>query len=564
MNALILLLIVLAWLILGYFIYGRFLEGKLIKPNDKKKTPANVFKGKIDFKPSKKLFLFGHHFASIAGAGPIIGPILAVSYFGWFFVILWITLGSVLIGGVHDYITLMLSVRHKGQGIAKISEKVIGKKTFYVFSILLWFTMMLIISVFSVSSAQSLVEIPQLVIPFFGITLTAIFLGLAVYKYNHNKITSSILAFLFMIFFIWLGIQVPVTLPFTQATSQTIWVSVLFLYALTVSLVPVWIVLQPRDYVSAIGLFTFLFIGVLAVIISRPEISAPAIIPFSISQVPLWPILFITVACGAVSGFHALVGSGTTSKQLDKESHGRVIGYGAMLVEGLVATLVLIFVAAGLRWHTDLIGNLDFFQDALNVGWIVAFGRGFANVVSSALPFISYSLLIVLGSLIVNMFILTSLDTSTRVGRMISSEALSKKSKLNKKFILTLAILIPAFILAITNTYSSLWRMFGSSNQLIAGVVLIAISAYLVEHKKPSFYTLIPSIFMIITTLAALFYGLYTYFFKEMNVMLTIISLLLIIFAVFVTIEIIIKMIELKKKRKRLKILISKNSYIRR
>lgn len=547
MNALILLLIVLAWLLGGYFLYARFLEGKLIKPNNKNTTPANIFKNNIDYKPSKKLFLFGHHFASIAGAGPIIGPILAVSYFGWFFVVLWIAIGSVFIGAVHDYITLMLSVRHKGEGIAKISKERIGKKTFYVFSILLWLTLMLIISVFSVSSAQSLVEVPQLVIPFFGITITAIFLGLAVYKYNQDKIICSIIAFLFVIFFIWLGIQVPISLPFAQATNQTIWVTVLFIYAMVVSLVPVWLVLQPRDYISAIGLFSFLFIGIIAVIIARPDINAPVTIPFSLSQIPLWPILFITVACGAVSGFHALVSSGTSSKQLAKESHGKFIGYGAMLAEALVAILVLIFVTSGLKWSQSLTGNLDFFKDALASGWIVAFGRGFANIVSSAISFIPYSLLIVLGSLIVNTFILTSLDTSTRIGRMISGEALSKKSKLNNKFLLTLVILAPAFILAITNTYGSLWRMFGSSNQLIAGVVLLAISAYLVEHKKPSLYTLVPSFFMIATTLAALFYGLYGYIFKEMNLLLAIISALLIIFAIIVAIETIVKIIELKK-----------------
>ena len=552
MNALILLLIIIAWLIAGYFIYAKFLEGKLIKTNDKNKTPAQVIKNNPDYKPGKKFFLFGHHFASIAGAGPIIGPILAVSYFGWFFVVLWIAIGSVFIGAVHDYLSLMFSVRNKGQGIAKISEKRIGKKTFYIFSILLWLTLMLIISVFSVSSAQSLVEIPQLVIPFFGITLIALFLGLAVYKFNQNKYISSIIAFFLVIFFIWLGIQIPISLPFSIQVSQITWISILFTYALVVSLIPIWLVLQPRDYISTLSLFSFLFIGIIAIIITRPEINAPAMIPFSISQIPLWPILFITVACGAVSGFHALISSGTTSKQLAKESHGKIIGYGAMLTEALVAILVLIFVCAGLKWGINITNSLDlnFFQNALSAGWIVAFGRGFANIVSSALPFISYPLLIILGALIVNTFILTSLDTSTRVGRMIASEAINKKSKINKKFLLTLAILIPAFLLAITNTYASLWRMFGSSNQLIAGVVLIAISAYLVEHKKPMIYTLIPSFFMIITTLTALFYILYNNIFKEFNLTITIISSLLIIFAVFVTIEIIIKIIELKKKRK--------------
>ncbi len=541
MDALILTIIVLAWFAIGYFIYSKFLEGKLVKPNDKKKTPAAVFKDDIDYKPSKKLFLFGHHFASIAGAGPIIGPILAVSYFGWFFVVLWIALGSVFIGAIHDYLALMISVRNKGEGVAKFSEKITGKKIFYIFSFLLWLTLMLIITVFSVSAAESLVKVPELVLPFFGITFVAILLGSAVYKFNQSKLISTIITLIFVILFIWLGIKFPILLPFSESVSKLIWIVVLFVYCFIVSLIPVWLLLQPRDYISSISLFLFLFLGLIAIAIARPVISAPAVIPFSISQVPLWPILFITVACGAVSGFHALVSSGTTSKQLSKESHGRFIGYGAMLAEGLVALLVVIFVTAGLKWGTPVLGDLSFFQNAFSAGWIIAFGRGFAEIVVSAFPFLSLSLIMILGSLVVNIFILTSLDTSTRIGRMISSEAIPNKSIFNNKFLLTLLILIPAFLLAITNSYTTLWRMFGASNQLIAAIVLIAISAYLIEYKKQIWYTIFPAFFMILTTLGALSYGLFNktgYLFGELNITLAIISAILIIFAIVVFAEI--------------------------
>jgi len=540
-NALFLLIAVVIWFLAGYFIYGRFIERKLVKPNDKNKTPAKLFKNNIDFKSSRKEFLFGHHFASIAGAGPIIGPILAVSYFGWLFVVIWVAIGSVFIGAIHDYLSLMLSVRHKGEGIAKISEKITGKRTFYIFSLLLWLALMLIITVFSVSSAESLVQVPELAIPFLGITLTAIFLGFSIYKYKKNKLISSIIAIIFVIFFIWLGIKFPIVLPFSANVAKIVWISILLVYALIVSLIPVWTLLQPRDYISSISLFLFLGIGILAIAISRPEIAAPASIPFS--QIPLWPLLFITVACGAVSGFHSLVSSGTTSKQLEKESDGKFIGYGAMLTEGLVAVLVVIFVSAGLKWGTPITGDINFFSNALTSGWIVAFGRGFANIVNSAFPFLALPILLILGSLVVNTFILTSLDTSTRIGRMIVSEVLQKKSKFNNKLFLTLLIILPAFILAITNSYATIWRMFGTSNQLIAGVVLIAISAYLIEHKKPIWYTIIPSIFMIITTVAALIYGLIDYV-KTSNVALIIISIILILFALFVFIEISIKILK--------------------
>ena len=548
MNSLLLLIIVLAWFIAGYFIYARHIEKKLVKPTNKP-TPAKRFK-LIDFKPSKKMFLFGHHFASIAGAGPIIGPILAVSYFGWLFVVLWIALGSFFIGAIHDYLTLIISVRHKGEGIAKISKEVTGKRTFYIFSLLLWATLMLIITVFSVSAAQSLVEVPQLVVPFFGITITALILGLAVYKYKQSRVLSSILAIAATAVFIYLGFLLPLSLPFSALIATKIWIGILFLYALIVSLLPVWVILQPRDYISAMSLFFFLFIGILAIIIVRPFIQAPAII--SNPTFPVWPILFITVACGAVSGFHSLVASGTTSKQIEKEKDTKFVGYGAMIAEGIVALLVVIFVAAGLSWGASQTGDLSFFQNALAAGWIVAFGQGFANIVHSAFSFISPKFLVLLGSLIINIFILTSLDTSTRICRMISSEVLPKKSKFNNNLLLTLVVLIPAFLLAITNSYATLWRLFGSANQLIAAVVLIAISAYLLMRKKSVWYTLIPGLFMIITTLAALFYQLFSkagYIFGEANIPLAIISGVLVIFALIVSYEIIVKMVNYKRNQ---------------
>jgi carbon starvation protein len=547
MNSLTLLIIVLAWFALGYFAYSKFLEKKLVKPNDSVKTPASRKRG-IDYKPSRKEFLFGHHFASIAGAGPIIGPILAVSYFGWLAVILWIAIGTFLIGAVHDYLTLMISVKNDARGIALVSEHLVGKRTFYVFSSLLWFTLMLVITVFAVSSAQSLVEVPELVIPFFGITFTAIFLGVGVYKLKKNRIMMSILAVILATFFIYLGLKFPLSFPASLGNTQILWISLLMIYAMVVSLIPVWLILQPRDYVSAIGLFLFLALGVLAVIIGRPEINAPLII--TSSGFPLWPILFITVACGAVSGFHALVASGTSSKQLAKEKDGRFVAYGGMIAEGIVALLVVIFVSAGLSWGVGDVGNLNFFSNALATGWIVAFGKGFANLVESAFPFLSNAVLVILGSLIVNLFILTSLDTSTRVGRMIASEALPNRSKWNNKFFLTILILIPAYFLAITNSYASLWKLFGASNQLIASVVLLMISAYLVEKRKPSRYTLIPGLFMIVTTLGALFYQLLSkngFLFGITNIPLIVISIVLILFALIVFFEVLSKL--RRKKR---------------
>jgi len=498
-NAALIAVLGLVFLIGNYFLYGKFIEKK-IKPTSKK-TPAVLNKDKTDYYPSNKFFLFGHHFASIAGAGPIIGPILAVSYFGWFVTSLWIIFGTVFIGAVHDYLSLMLSVRNKGKGISKITESALNKKSGKIFALMIWITLILIITVFSVSATDSIISQPSLVIPVLAISVIAVILGLAVYKYKTNALVSSIIALMFAFVFIYVGYKFPIVLPFSAQISKIIWITILIAYGAIASLVPVWVFLQPRDYLSSIQLILFLVFGFLAIIIVRPVINSPSIIS---GNFPMWPILFITVACGAVSGFHSLVASGTTSKQLAKESHGRFVGYGGMIAEGILALFVVLFVSS-LAWDS---GTLNFI-DSLDKGWIIAFGNGIGNVVSKlGIPFLTFSVASLIGAFMVNQFILTSLDTSTRISRMIVSENLKNKI-FKSKIVCILITIIPAYLLAVTNTYSNIWRLFGSSNQLIAAIALITISAYFVEHKKKIKFLIIPTLFMIVTTISALLYGLF-------------------------------------------------------
>lgn len=529
MNAALIALIGVLFLIINYFLYGKYIEKK-IHPTSKK-TPAQTNKDRTDYYPSNKYFLFGHHFASIAGAGPIIGPILAVSYFGWFFVVLWIVLGTVFIGAVHDYLSLMLSVRNKGEGIAKITESSLNKRSGKVFAIMIYLTLMLIVTVFSVSAADSIIAQPSLVIPILAISVIAVFLGLAVYKFKQNPLISTLIALIFAFFFMYLGYKYPVTLPFSESAIRIFWITVLIAYGAIASLIPVWVFLQPRDYLSSIQLIIFLILGFLSVFIVRPVLNAPQAIH---STFPVWPILFITVACGAVSGFHSLVASGTTSKQLAKESHGRFIGYGGMVAEGLLALLVVLFVSS-LSWNS---GSLNFLS-SLEESWVIAFGNGFGNIVSKiGIPFLSFSIVSLLGAFMVNQFILTSLDTSTRLSRMVISETFSSKIFKNKAFAVLITI-IPAYLLAVTNSYAQLWRLFGSANQLIAAIALITISAYFIEHKKNIKFLIIPTIFMIITTISALIYGLFNKegYLLTGNWLLTIISFALIILAFIVSYE---------------------------
>ncbi len=529
MEAGIVVLVAGLFLILNYWFYGKFVEKK-IKPL-KNKTPAVSNKDKLDFYPANKYFLFGHHFASIAGAGPIIGPILAVSYFGWLAVVLWIVLGSVFIGAVHDYFSLMLSVRHKAKGISTITSESLNQRSGKIFAIMIWLTLLLIITVFSVGAADSIVAQPSLVIPIIAISFIAIGLGLSVYKFKFNALVSTLVALVLAFIFMYVGYLFPVELPFSLVINKIIWISVLMIYGAVASLVPVWVFLQPRDYLSSIQLVLFLFLGFFSLLIVNPSVNAPLI---SKGDFPIWPIMFIVVACGAVSGFHSLVASGTTSKQLAKEKQGRFVGYGGMIAEGLLALLVVLMVSS-LSFGSK---GISFF-DSLDEGWIIAFSNGFGNVISQlGIPFLSFSIVSLVGAFMVNQFILTSLDTSTRISRFVLADTFKPKIFKNKIFAVVM-IVVPAYLLAITNAYTNLWRLFGSSNQLIAAIALITISAYFIEHKKSIKFLLIPTLFMIITTISALFYELFNSqgYLVTGNWVLVFVSSLLIILALVISWE---------------------------
>jgi|TARA_Y100000310_G_scaffold298397_1_gene332320 carbon starvation protein len=500
MNSIWIILIVGVWFLFSYRFYGRFIEKKL-KINDKRKTPSVTRKNNVDFSPSKKPFLIGHHFASIAGAGPIIGPILAISYFGWLPVVLWIALGSVFIGAMHDFTSLMASVRNRAEGVSNIAKKSLNSRSGFLFGIMIFITLILIITVFSVSAAESIVNVPSLIIPLLTITFVAIILGLGVEKYHWNYKISSAIAIAIIFLSVWIGATYPFALSFVNENLlKIILITIILLYAGIASIVPVWALLRPRDYLSAIQMSFILFLGILGILIVQPLINAPQYISNPIF--PLWPILFITVACGAVSGFHGLVASGTTSKQLSKESHGKSVGYGSMLGEATLATLVTIVAIAGLKW-----GNISGgFQAELSKGWIVLFSSGYGNIVGNmGIPLITVGIASLLGAFMVNQFILTSVDTSTRLNRFIISETLIPKIK-DKKILITILILIPVWLLAVTNSYETLWRLFGTSNQLTAAITMIAISSYFISKKISVKFIVIPALFVLVTTMSALIY----------------------------------------------------------
>ncbi|TDX48028.1 carbon starvation protein A [Orenia marismortui] len=513
MNSAVVLVFSMLWFWVAYRWYGNKLESKLIQPDDSRPTPAVEFNDGIDYYPSKPSMLFGHHFSSVAGAGPILGPIAAFAAFGWGGTLLWILVGTVFIGAVHDYLSLMLSVRFKGNSLPEIAQETIGKRARNLFSIFVLLTLVLVVAVFGFVAAKTLSTTPNVVIPTFGIIPLAMFFGFLVYKRNFSTVIGTIIALGGLFLLIWLGYKYPLSLPFTAKVNFSIWFVLLMGYGLIASVLPVWVLLQPRDYISNWVLIIGMGVGLIGTIITHPTINAPVFTSFNSKQGPMWPILFIVVACGAISGFHSLIASGTTSKQLAKESDGRFIGFGAMLVEGVLAVVALLAVSAGLFWQAPAGMEQFAFLNILSTsGPIKAFGLGYSRLVEPLLGTFG----MIFGITMLKTFVMTTLDTCIRLGRLLTAELIAPKiPALNNKFLASLFIAIPAFFFGYTGTYNIIWPVFGAANQLIAALSLLVITAYLVGVKKPTKYTLYPAIFMILTTIGALVYQGYQFLFKD-------------------------------------------------
>jgi len=529
----------------GYRFYAGKLDSELIQPDAGQVTPAVQKNDGVDFVPSKPLVLFGHNFASIAGAGPVIGPIIAMHHFGWAITLVWILLGNVFIGAVHDYLTLMVSVRNRGSSIADIAESTMGFRAKAIFAIFLVLAMLLVIAVFGVVAAKTLIAQPEMVFPTFAIIPVSMVLGWCIYKKSFNLQIVSLIAVLAIILNIYIGFQIPLPLPETGVMGFSpliFWFVILMIYAGFASILPVQILLQPRDYLSTYILFGSMALAILGLIWVGPELNTP---PFrgAMSEVqgPIWPMLFVLVACGAVSGFHSLVAGGTTSKQLASEMQGKSISYGGMLTEGVVAVVTVLLVGGGLYWVAPQGSGIDMsqlgFRETLQSGgWILAFGNGFGNIVHQMLPFLSFTFASMIAVLALNTFVLTTLDTAVRITRFLVQESLGEKLPAFKnKYIVTLTVIFAAYLIGATDGWQKIWPIFGATNQLIAAVALFVVATWLMAVKKPTQYVLYPAIFMVITTIGALGWQAYSFLTApEPNFFLGITALVLIGLAVFV------------------------------
>lgn len=496
MNSLGLLLLGILLFLAAYATYGSYLAKKWgIDP--KRETPAHSLRDDVDYCPADAKVLLGHHFSSIAGAGPISGPIQA-AVFGWLPVYLWIVIGSIFVGGVHDWGSLLASIRHDGKSIGEVIRSTIGERGKKLFNIFAWLTLVLVVAAFTDICASTFAFDPAKPEAITGAragTASILFIFLAmtfgffVYRKRANLAVSTVVGVALLFVCIWLGYQFPV-LKF----SKLIWQIIMIVYIFGASTMPVWFLLQPRDYLCSFLLYAMLAGAVVGIILVRPAIVIPASVGFTVGEGAktqyLFPILFVTVACGAISGFHSLVGSGTSSKQLNKEKDSKLVGYGAMLIEGLVAIIALIAVgyvagAKGTPAQIFASGVADFMS---KFGVPVAIGTVFVTLAFSA-------------------FALTSLDTATRLGRYIFQEMMTgkdgKKSPLANMYASTL-ITIGASAVLLVYGYQNIWPIFGSANQLLAGLSLLAISAWLAKSGKKNLTTVIPMIFMFCVTLTAL------------------------------------------------------------
>jgi len=528
MNSLWIGAISLLLFFLGYKFYGRIAE-RLWQIDPERKTPAIEREDGIDYVPAKNwLILFGHHFASIAGAGPIIGPVIACAIWGWLPAVIWIVLGSIFLGGIHDFSSLFISIRHGGKSIGDIAESVVNYRTKIIFSLFLWLSLILVVTVFAAFGAQTLAAQPKIVVPTFGLIFDAILLSLMIYKWNLNQVVSTVIGVLILFGLIILGYYFPLSIP----GGARNWIKILLLYAFIASIIPVNILLQPRDYLSAFILFFGLFFGYLGLILTHPVIHTPAYIAWKGTGGALWPMLGVIIACGAISGFHSLIASGTTAKQLSNEKDARKIGYGAMIAEGVLAVLAVLAVSAGLYW-SKASGHLNLIYPEIikNEGWIVAFGKGYGELIKPIFGVLGA----LIGMIMLNAFVVTTLDSATRITRYISEELFGEGLRIKlfrNRYLSTLVIVALAGWLALGN-WQAIWPVFGAANQLVAALVLLIISLYLLIKNKPTRYTLIPGLFMLATTILALVYEANT-FFRSGKLLLGVVAIILLILTFFI------------------------------
>jgi carbon starvation protein len=539
-NAIMLAVVGLGAMFLGYRFYSKFIAEKIYRLDPDFATPAHAMRDNVDYVPTHRVVLWGHHFTAVAGAAPIIGPGIAIIW-GWLPAFIWVTLGTVFFAGVHDFGSIWASVRNKGRSIGALTGDVVTQRARTLFMIVIFLLLLMVNAVFAVTISRELVEMPSAVIPVWSAVAVALVIGVLIYKAGMHILWPTVVGTTILYVMIYLGEVMPLSLPAQlfglEPGAQ--WIIILFIYAATASMLPVWLLLQPRDYINGIQLFIGLGLLYGAVMFANPTVVAPAFnFDLPAGSPPLVPLLFVTVACGAISGFHGLVGSGTTSKQLNKETDARFVGYLGSFGEGALALVTIIAVSAGFASLADWRATYTAFGE----GGVRAFVLGGGNILATlGLPLaFGQTLLTVMAVL----FAGTTMDAGVRLQRYIVQEwgVIYGITPLQNGYVATAVAVGACLMLAFGAGGADgsggmiIWPLFGTTNQLLAGLTLLVVSLILVKLGRPSRYTLTPMVFVTSMAFLSALYQLWDFYTSGLY-FLVFIDLLIIAAAVLVMLE---------------------------
>ncbi|MFV1988558.1 MAG: carbon starvation protein A [Gemmatimonadota bacterium] len=551
MSSIVLLVVGVAAFITGFQIYSKFIATRIYKLDPNFVTPAHELEDGVDYVPTNKHVLFGHHFTSVAGAAPIVGPAIAVIW-GWLPAFLWVVLGTIFAGAVHDFGTLWISTRHKGQSIGSLTQSIIGDRARVLFLLLIFFLLLMVNAVFAVIIADLFMTTPGAVVPVWGSIAVALVVGFLIYRTGVGILRPSLGALAVLYVLIWFGQSMPFELPdvigFSPTAAQLTaaggdaaaaanaatadgqrvgWIIILFAYTFIASVLPVWLLLQPRDYVNGHQLFVALGIIGAGVLVTNPTIIAPAVNTNLPADAPGWfPLLFITIACGAISGFHGLVASGTSSKQIDNEMDARQIGYGGALGEGALALISIIATTAGFAIYAGVDGWHEHYGSwaAASAGGVSAFVNG-VGVIASGIG-IPAEVATIFAAVVVISFAATTLDTAVRLQRYIIAElGVEYNIKIiQNRWVATTVAVSSCALLALGLDRGAggmrIWPLFGTTNQLLAGLSLLIVSLYLMRQKRPAWVTMIPMVFLLAMTTWAMLINIERYWTNDQTMLL--------------------------------------------
>ena len=502
MNSVIVLILGFFVAFLGYRVYAKYIDAKVIKSDPKRATPAKMYMDGVEFMPTNKNVLFGYQFKSIAGAAPIIGPIIAIQW-GWLPALIWILAGAFFIGWVHDYSSAVIAMRNEGASFGGLSHKLISPRARIILLSFIYFYLLLIAGAFGnvvVSTATGLKAAPM---AWLFLTIGGILAGQMIYKWRKDILLTTVVTVVIALAGIYLGTIAPSDqiLGASIASSRPVWAVVAFVFCYFAAVLPIWRFALPINYVASYIVFLGLFFGMIGILVLHPDFTLPAYTDFSIGIGPLWPIMFVTIACGAISGWHSIVSSSGTARQLENELDARPVAGGVMFVEMLLAVFALIIAGTLYASPTD-------YGAAIKLGPGAVFAAGVSKFLGAiGMPAdIGRSY----GSVMMIVLAITIMQLVVRFMRVATSELLSDLHPVFRNaHVGTFIASVLGIILVLTGWWQYLWVLFGGANQLMASLALMLITAWLMSEGKSYAWTLYPMIFMFVTTVAALLYTSY-------------------------------------------------------